>query len=343
MALNSAQALTLSQDQLAKWLLEDIQFHLQIAPFWPFIGIQGGKLRVERTQLEPTDLSGIDDFATILADGGAITDETASSDSTGTFTIGELAVRYQLDYTAQDRFKYPNDMDALESALSIKRLLYMYFRKLDLLDAAAADGDFLSLRDIARANRTFAPSAATPVTSPGVPVLDDYYKAYWTVTEGGRPNAIMSNSRALRQFVGVCQAAGFQPQYVMMEWEDPIRGTIRVPVTSLNGTPWYINDLIATEALDDKDSTRIYFMNLGETGKAGGPNGVFGIVPAPLKDTMFVRRETPVVEDNTGAGVSVVNVDYAFPVANAVASRGAIAVLDFVDVTSIATPTPVSF
>jgi len=105
----------------------------------------------------------------------------------------------------------------------------------------------------------------------------------------GRPNAIMSNSRAQRTFANLYFGAGAgEPPMVMDTWFDPIRGQVTAGITSFKGTPWYINDLI-----DDLPSTQgiIYFMVLGDDEGPGHERGIVGLVPQDLADTWFIKRE----------------------------------------------------
>ncbi|MEZ5992252.1 MAG: hypothetical protein R3E76_07850 [Planctomycetota bacterium] len=82
MATSPANSTNLTQDQLAKWLIEDAPYKIQIARVWPFMGIQGGKISYARTAALES-LANIDDMATILGDGATsgITVQTADPDT----------------------------------------------------------------------------------------------------------------------------------------------------------------------------------------------------------------------------------------------------------------------
>lgn len=336
MADSPTNVIYLTQDQLAKWLIEDAPYKLQIARVWPFMGIQGGKITYTRTAALET-VANIDTMATILGDGSTditddtspVTDPSSALPDTSVFTLGELATRYKIDYVAQDRFQYPNNIDAVEAALAIRRLLYMYFRKLDLDQGAGTQaGNFRSLSELCAAANKFSSSNGTAAQK-----LDELQKAYNLITaNNGRPNAIMCNSRAYRWIVAAFYGAGLLPEYIEAEWQDPIKGTIRAPQLALNGTPVYINDMIKT--VDDvADTTKIYFMVLGDACEAGPVRGISGIVPGPIKSTMFVRRETA---EPSAATTTRINVTYGFPVATALGSHGALSMIENVDVTSYA-------
>lgn len=333
MADSPTNVIYLTQDQLAKWLIEDAPYKIQIARVWPFMGIQGGKITYTRTAALES-VANIDTMATILGDGSTdiedqtapVSDPNAALPNTSVFTLGELATRYKIDYVAMDRFKYPNNIDSVEAALAIRRLLYMYFRKLDLDQGAGTQaGNFRSLYELSNNN-----TAATNTNA--LTKLDSLQDAYHKITaNNGRPNAIMCNSRAMRWIIQAYYGAGTLPEMVETEWQDPLKGTLRAPQVAINGTPVYINDMIATAA-GTPDTTKIYFMVLGDACEAGPVRGITGIVPGPLKSTMFIRREA--AEPSAGE-TSRINVTYGFPVATAVGSSGALSVLTGVDVESI--------
>ncbi|MCA8919643.1 MAG: hypothetical protein KDB68_05065 [Planctomycetes bacterium] len=336
MATSPANSTNLTQDQLAKWLIEDAPYKIQIARVWPFMGIQGGKISYARTAALES-LANIDDMATILGDGATsgITVQTADPDNPNTtFTLGELATRYKIDYSSMDRFKVPNNLDAVESALAIRRLMYMYFRKLDL-GTTGGNGDFPSLADMAVLGNVVTSAGASLDTAGQMEELQQTYNL--VTANNGRPTAIMCNSRALRYIVSTFYGLGANLEYVDAEWTDPTKGTVRVPQIAINGTPVYVNDMIAT--VEDPGPpatslTKIYFMVLGDSGEAGPTRGITGIVPGPLKDTMFIRRESS--EPVAASSTSQINVDYTFPVATAMGSSGALAILEGVDVVDFA-------
>lgn len=324
MADSPTNVTNLMSDQLAKWLIEDAPYKIQIARVWPFMGIQGGKISYARTPDLATGFT-FDTIASILGDGDtdiAIQNNNPANPNTS-FTIGALATRYRIDYAAMDRFKVPNNIDAVESALAIRRLIYMYFRKLDLNQAGSPKaGDFKSLAELS-ANNTAADNTDKYTK------LRSLQTAYHKVTaNNGRPNAIMCNTLAMRWIINAHNLAGLTPELVEAEWSDPIRGTVRAPQIALNGTLVYINDMIETAT----NLTKVYFMVLGDACEAGPTRGITGIVPGPLKDTMFVRREAA---EPSGGTTSRINVTYTLPVATAVGSSGALSVLTGVDTTSV--------
>ncbi len=329
MATSPLNITNLTQDALAKWLVEDFYFKIQIARVFPMMAIEGGMISYARTPALQA-MAEINSMATILGDGTqGIAVQTASPQAMNvTFSLGTLATRYQLDYSGQDRYKSPNNIDATLAALAIRRLTYMQCRKLDL-DTTGNPGDYPSLYDMCAASNLVTSSNGTALQR-----LEELQQAYSLVTaNNGRPNAIMCNSRALRWIIAAYHGASILPGFVECEWGDPLKGTVRAPQLAINGTPIYINEMVASNV---EQLTRIYFMVLGDSGEAGPTRGITGIVPAPLKDTLFVRRESS--EPASVTSTSLINVDYTFPVATAMGSSGALAILEGVDVTEFPVP-----
>jgi hypothetical protein len=319
MAVSPVNAVNLTQDQLSKFLIEEMEYKLQIARIWPFMGVLGGKLRYERTdQLEPsTELT---EMATILGDGSTnIATTTPGADTSVTFAVGELATRYKLDYSAQDRYRYQS-IDNVLSVIACKRLMYRYFNKLDVVNTAAA-GDFDSLFDMA--GDVGAGTEQIIDMSEDAPTLDKLQETYHRVITGSaEANCIMCNSRASRAIIKAYNDQDMHPQRVEMEWDDPLTGGKRRQwMNAINGAPILINDMIPTTAVTNL--SRIYMMVVGEDCKKG-IHGVTGIIPKDLEGKMFIRRESP---EPSGASTSLINVSYTFPVATAMGCGTAMAVL----------------
>jgi len=313
MATSPVNAANLTQEQLSRFLIQTIEYKLQIAQIWPFMGVLGGKLRYERTNTLES-VANINDMATILGDGTAITEKTAGADTSKTFTCGELATRYLIDYNAQDRYRFQS-LDAVEAVLACARLKYMYFRKLDL-DNGGGSGDFDSLYNMVDATLKFDMAGVAPT----LPVLQQTYHA--ASANAGMLNCIMCNARASRAIIKAYNDVDIHPQQIEMDWFDPLANrTVKRKVNSINGAPILINDMVAT---DGTNKTRIYFMLVGESCDRG-VHGVTGIVPLDLKDKMFVRRES---SEPSGATTSRINVAYSMPVATAMGTAGALSILE---------------
>lgn len=314
MASIPVNAANLTQEQLSKFLVEALEYKLQIARIWPFLGVVGGKLRYERTnQLE--SIANIDAMATILGDGTDILDQTAGANTSVTFTVGELASRYKLDYNAQDRFRYQS-IDNVLSVIACKRLYYMAFRKLDLDNAGVESGDYDSLYDMADPTRIVDMAGVAPTVA-------KLQETFHLVVAGlANVNAIMCNSRGSQAIIKAYNALGMHPLQTEMEWDCPITGHKRKQMmNSINGAPILINDMVET---DGDDLTRIYMMVVGED-CSRNVHGVTGIIPKDMEGKLFIRRESA---EPSAATTSRMNVTYTFPVATAMGCGSALAILE---------------
>ncbi|MCA8917006.1 MAG: hypothetical protein KDB90_16575 [Planctomycetes bacterium] len=259
-------------------------------------------------------------MAQVLGDNTpAIADKTADADTSVTFTVGELATSYLLDYTAKDRFSSYQSIDNVESVLACKRLMYMYFRKLDLVNGNTLSGDFDSLFDIAGDVNSGSQIIDMSSAAPTLAKLQETY--HLVVAGGAEANCIMCNSRASRAIIAAYNAAGLHPNRVEMEWVDPLTGgKKRQWMNAINGAPILINDMIET---DGSNLTRIYMMVVGEVCDRQ-IHGVTGIVPKDLENKYFIRREA---HEPSGATTSQTRVTYTFPVATAMGTGSALAIL----------------
>ena len=270
MPLTNATLLT--DDRLARWLIENSPVKLQIARVWPFLGVAGGQLTYSRANSALTP-------ATVPTACDPVADDSDTA-AVQTFDLADYITRYSICFSDEDRYKDPNDLDDVEYALSLRKLLYAYFARLDQATGSAASG---GLRDIIGSGRSVNRAA-------GALTLDCMDHAYNLVTENdGRPTHIMTSSRGLRTYQSLCRASG-TGRMVSSE------------VPAFNGTPILVNDTMVSATSTSAADQRIYFMVLGDDGRAGPTRGVVGFVPERLKRNMFVRRETmglPYVEPLT--------------------------------------------
>lgn len=322
MASTPTGASNLTTDQLVKNLLQKIEYNVPIARILPFMGVQGGKLRIERTnQFGGGDLSKL---ATILDDNGSIpvtADYQNNADESKTYTVGELAFRYKLDYTVQDRYKFQS-IDAVLAMAACERLMLSLFYKLDKANGNTLAGDFDSLYDIAGDS----PSGGQIVNMGGALTLAKLHEAFYKCFAGGvGPNAVMCNVRAARAITAAYQAAGLLQETVEVEFPNPLTGgTCKQRVNAINGVPIYVNDCIETTA----NASRIYFVVFGFCPEKN-IHGVTCIVPQETLNTLFIRREAA---EPSGASTTQMNVSYTFPVAIATGTYSAVSVLDAVTV-----------
>lgn len=325
MASTPTGASNLTTDQLVKNLLQKIEYNVPIARILPFMGVQGGKLRVERTnQFGGGDLSKL---ATILDDNGTIpvtADYQNNADESKTYTVGELAERYLLDYTVQDRYKFQS-IDSVLAMAACERLMLGLFYKLDKANGNTLAGDFDSLYDIAG-------DSPDPGTGP-VQIVDGstfslakLHQTFYKCFAGGvGPNAVMCNVRAALAITAAYQAAGLLQETVEVDFPDPLTGgTRKQRLNTINGVPIYINNCIETTA----NTSRIYFVVFGFCPEKN-IHGVTCIVPQETLNTLFIRRESA---EPSGATTTQMNVTYTFPVAIACGTYSAVSVLKDVPV-----------
>jgi len=302
-----AAGIRLTNDELAKWLIEDAPVKIQIARVWPFRPVAGDSLSFATTAAL-TPASPIDQCA-------AITENTPTpKDPNKNFPYGYLATQFQICYSALDRFSVPNDLIAVYRALAIRQLLYKYFELLDT-GVGANPGEFDSLLRRTPASKALNLAAA-------IPTLENYDDVFYRVVDNdGQPTAIMGNTRALRRFLSVVYAAGLNPEYDVQEVPDPVTGTRMMKMVSWHGVCWYINDMIPTRVVAAQNVSNVYFMVLGDHGEPGPGHGVTGIIPAPFAGTMFRHRPDQI------EGASTYLEKWTWPVGLAVGSDCAVAIL----------------
>jgi hypothetical protein len=331
MAISNVEKL--GQVQTAAGLLEEAPYNCQIAQFWPFMGIDGQAISyASKDQIPIAYTNASTNPAQELAStASSIVNHTDSPDvasgASPTFKLGELATRYVIPYSQQDRYRTPNDLNEVEAKLAQRRLLYRYFSRIGGY-GSAADGAILGLRSICD------PSQVVDLTASGLPgpfTLRQLDEAYHLVTDGGgRPNAIMSHSRARRTWLQALYAAGIQPEYLEFEFSDPVRGTATVSIPAWHGTPWFVNDLIEVENSDDPDTATspVFFLELGDTQQQGLGRGVTGIIPRARLGDMFIHREsTDLVATAGQAGGPKLGMDCIWPVGLAVGSKSSLGIL----------------
>jgi hypothetical protein len=307
MPLTNANLLT--EDRLARWLIENSPVKIQIARVWPFLGVAGGMLTYARQNLA------LNAAGTII-DGSPVADSSDAVSSV-TYLIQEFITRYSVNFADQDRYEDPNDLDATEYALALRRLLYGYFAFLDL---PAGSGGLIDLLDPVRSIDV----------SGGALTLDCMDHAYnLVVANDGRPTVIMTSSRGLRSYSSLCREAGFEPPKVPWRWYNPATGEMdECEVIAFNGTPILINDMMASANSPLPGDQRIWFIVLGDDGASGPTRGVTGFVPRKRLHDMFVKRETNGVPDFVAQVVNTTNdVWVSWPVGLATGSQGALSLI----------------
>lgn len=316
----------LSQDFTAKYLAESFPWNIQVFKMWPFRGIPGFQLSYALRDQIPADTSVLP--AETLGTDAALLNYTDSPDDQAAYNMGELARRAIVPYTQRDRYTVPNNLHDVEIQLGLRRLIYTFFKKITRA-GSTADGDFEGLLGTGLLDPTQKITMDDGGGNPGTLTLEVVDEAFFKVTDGpGRPNCIMSHSRALRTYMKLCYDNGIMPDYMEFSWEDPMRGTVRGKVPSLHGVPWLVNDLAEISIFDGPpvvETSPIFFMLLGDNDGPGPGRGITGVIPQERVGDMFVTRQSTAADPS---GKTVTVIDVTWPVTLAIGAKGALSVLD---------------
>jgi len=102
---------------------------------------------------------------------------------------------------------------------------------------------------------------------------------------------------------------------------------IERPAAFVKHARWYVNELIPIEGEGGPDpTTNVYFMQLGTNPDFGTAKGVFGIVPSPRVNNMFVRRQHSGVPSGSNF-VAADDIFWTLPAGVAVGASRSLAVL----------------
>ena len=232
-----------------------------------------------------------------------------------------LATMFRICYTAQDRFRVPNDIVHIVKRLATRRLRYKFSRIMD-----TGDGAFPSLESLA--GTVIPVGAALTLTN-----LDD---GWLSVHENnGHANAIFCNSDGLKAIWEAHYARSINPSYRPEDFPDPIQAMRDGLRPCLHGVRIYINELIESRPQPNGTFlTNIYFALVGDSGRNEGC-GLTAIIPPMKGGEMFTFRITPVVTDTLS--LSTINVDATWPVGLSIGSPSALSMLKDVLVTPLGT------
>lgn len=211
--------------------------------------------------------------ASVIASCGAPVEQSPTL-SQAEFAFREFITRYSICAVDLDRYQHPNNLDDVLFALAKVRIMYAYAALLgDALMGLPALVDPARVIDMAGGSLT----------------LDCLDEAYELVTAGtGRPTLIMSDSVCLRTYRSLCRQTNLRPERAPWSWYDPAKGAmVDGTVDAFNGTVWLANDMLGR---DGGETARVYFMVVGDDGKAGPTRGVSGIVPGAIGRGMFNKR-----------------------------------------------------
>lgn len=286
----AGNAKLLSNDVLAKWLIEDFPFRIQLAPVFPFHPIAGHALRYATT---PALRPGIAlDF-----DAEIIEDTKLPNECNRVFPLAELATQFRVSYKAQDVFSSNvNDQTAVQMALAIRELLYKFWQLFESGDAARP-GEFDGLSKLVDPERVLDLDFQ-PLTLEALEQAKEQVRS-----NDGRDVVTFTNSIGKRAIHAAHWSRGLEPQYQDITLPCPRDER----VLSFDGAPVYVNDLNQTllrvpdgpskpppsRPVDGPGvAANIWFFVMGE-------NNLHGITPAALDSGLFVTRSTLLPDGST--------------------------------------------
>jgi hypothetical protein len=226
-----ANARLLSNDVLAKWLLEDFPFRIQLSTVFPFLPVAGDALRYATTgPLTP---------AVTIGQCTAIPEDTKQPrDPNRVHQFAEIATHFRVCYKAQDIFSSNvNDQVAVQMALAVRELLYRFWTLFESGDLSANPDDFDGLM------RLVDPSKVVDLGCREL-TLEDMDRAKEMVrTNDGRGVVIFTSSIGKRAIHAAHWVRGLNPDYQEMKFSCPDGNSKMQQVLKFDGAPVYINDL----------------------------------------------------------------------------------------------------
>lgn len=302
-----ANAQLLSDDVLAKWLLEDFPFRIQLSKVFPFVPV-GHALRYSSTgPLTP---------GVIIGHGDPIPEDTKlPKDPNRVYPIAEIATHFRVHYKAQDVFSNVNDQFAVQLANAVREDLYRFWKTFENGDASANQHEFDGL------HRIVDPANVIDLQGRALS-LEDLARAKGRVRSNDGRCVVMCTCDYGRQAVlAAHNVRGVQAHYQMMEFPSPAGGFKQEQVLTYDGAPLFINDLneaygwnghelgdvIPPESLQDHDpcetAMNIWFFVLG-------PGNLHGIMPAKarsiiVRSTILADASTLVGHATMAAGIAL--------------------------------------
>lgn len=326
----SSNAQLLSNDQLAKWLLEDFPFRIQLSTVFPFLSVAGNALRYATTG----PLSG----GVTIGYCNAIPENTQQpQDSNRTYRFAEIATQFRVCYHAQDIFSSNvNDQVAVQMALAVRILLYKFWTLFESGDASDNADEFDGLLKLVD------PANVVDLKFREL-TLEDLERAKELVrANDGRHALILTSSIGKRAIHAAHWNRGITPAYEEISAPTP-DGTLRMQqVLKFDGAPVYINDLnqvyecggkrsgnllspektLKLDGFDPPLATNIWFCVLG-------PGNLHGIMPEKarniiVRSTMLADASTLVYHTMMPVGIALGNVSALSVIKNAMipSSRG---------------------
>lgn len=288
----------LSNDVLAKWLLEDFPFRIQLSTVFPFLPVTGDALRYATT-------GPLTSGATIGQCGPIPEDTKQPNDQNRMHRFAEIATQFRVCYKAQDIFSSNvNDQVAVQMALAVRELLYKFWTLFESGDSSANPDEFDGLLRLVDHSKV-VDLEGRELT------LEDMDRAKELVrTNDGRCVLIFTSSIGKRAIHGAYWDRGVTPEREAIAFSSPDGSTKMQQVLKFDGAAVYINDLnqvfecngnkpgklippekaLNLDGFDPPMATNIWFFVLGQ----GNLHGIM-----PEKARSIIVRSTILADAST--------------------------------------------
>ncbi|SEN01798.1 hypothetical protein [Nitrosomonas marina] len=293
-----ANAQLLSNDALAKWLVEDFPFRIQLSSIFPFIPVSGHSLRYATTDaLMPGNAIG---------QNSPIPEDTKQpNDPNRVYRFAEIATHFRVSYKAQDIFSSnANDQVAVQMALAVRELLYRFWILFERGDASTNPEEFDGLLSLVNPGNTID-LQGRPLTLEDLDRTKELVRA-----NDGRCVVIFTSSIGKRAINASHYVRGLRPDSEEMEFACPDGTTKFEHVLKFDGAPVYINDLnqvyecghnhvgaaispenvLELNGMEPPLATNIWFLSLG-------PGNLHGIKPEKAQN--IITRSTILADAST--------------------------------------------
>lgn len=315
-----ANARLLSNDVLAKWLLEDFPFRIQLSTVFPFLPVAGDALRYATT-------GALTPGATIGQCGPIPEDTKQPNDPNRMHRFAEIATQFRVCYKAQDIFSSNvNDQVAVQMALATRELLYKFWTLFESGDASANPDEFDGLL------RLVDPSKVVDLGCREL-TLEDMDRAKELVrTNDGRGIVIFTSSIGKRAIHAAHWVRGLNPDYEEMKFSCPDGNTKMQQVLKFDGAPVYINDLNQVFECNGNKPGKLIppekALNVDGFDPSGATNIWFFVVGAGnLHGIMPEKAQSIIVRSTILADASTLVYHVTMPVGIALGSVGALSVI----------------
>jgi hypothetical protein len=232
MAFIGAQAQFLSNDVLAKWLIEDFPFRIQLSSVFPFYPIAGHELRYTNTPALVPGVA-IDHCEPIPEDT-----KLPGTPPQRIAKFAELATQFRISYNAADIFSSNvNDQVAVQMALAIRELLYRFWTMFESGNSAVNPKEFDGLNTIVHPSKVID-LLCSPLTLEALDAALDLIRS-----NDGRCRVIFTSGIGKQAILAAHYVRGVEPQFETVEVPCATGGTKLEQVLKYDGALVYVNDL----------------------------------------------------------------------------------------------------